>query len=89
MGKVYQIGGVRFTQKQEPGPRQIGLLPYAPMSGVDPDADEYERRRGLLAKAKEGNEEALADLRNGYRVTTLVIDGRPLIKEGVLVGVKR
>jgi hypothetical protein len=24
-----------------------------------------------------------------YRVTTLVLDGRPLIKEGVLVGVKR
>lgn len=51
-------------------------------------ARELATRRRVLRRAKEGDEDSLAHLRDEYGIQTLTLDGRPLIREGVLVGAK-
>ena len=61
-----------------------------PLSWVSPDdLAEWAYRAKLFEQAKEGKEDALAELRDGHlRLQTLMLDGKILIKEGVLVGAK-
>ena len=56
---------------------------------LDVDIIELNHRAVLFAKARSGHEDALADLRDGYGIRTLVINHRPLIREGVLVGARK
>lgn len=46
-------------------------------------------RAVLMDKARAGDEGALADLRDGFRVTYLVLDGKVMIQDNVLVGSKK
>ena len=61
-----------------------------PLSWVSPDdLNEWARRKRLFERAKRGDEGALADLRDGHlKLQTLMLGGKWLIREGVLVGAK-
>ncbi len=74
------------------GPRELGPrdpdLDSRPLEGKFIEADEMSRRRELRKKALEGDEEVLAQWRDGERNRTLVLDGKLLISDGVLVGAR-
>ena len=54
-----------------------------PLSWVSPDdLAEWVYRAKLFEQAKQGNEDALAELVNHYRIKTLVLAGRSLIVDG-------
>jgi hypothetical protein len=75
---------------REGGARSVPLLNYEDfVKGVDWDEDFMTLRRQIMAKAEAGDEEALADLRDGYGLRTWIKQGKPLIVEGELVGAKR
>ena len=60
-----------------------------PLSWVSPDdLAEWAYRAKLLERAAAGEENALAELRDGYGLSTLTLRGRRLIDRGVLVGAK-
>ena len=61
-----------------------------PISWVSPDdLKEWAYRAKLFERAKRGDEGALADLRDGHlKLQTLMLGGKWLIREGVLVGAK-
>lgn len=60
-----------------------------PLSWVSPDdLKEWARRRKLQEQALAGSEDALAELRDGLGLRTLMLAGRMLIDDGVLVRVK-
>jgi len=61
-----------------------------PLSWVSPDdLKEWAYRAKLFERARRGDEEALADLRDGHlKLQTLMLGGKWLIREGVLVGAK-
>lgn len=60
-----------------------------PLSWVSPDdLAEWARRKKLQERALAGNEDALAELRDGMGLRTLMLAGQLLINDGVLVGAK-
>jgi hypothetical protein len=61
-----------------------GLLTYGRVLSFE----EAEKRQSLFARALDGNEDALAAIRDEYFMRTLVIRGKRLIWGGVLVGAK-
>ncbi len=60
------------------------------LSWVAPsDIAEWVNRKTVLDRARRGEAEALADLRDGaLKLSSLMLDGKWLIKEGVLIGAK-
>ena len=59
------------------------------LSWVAPsDLAEWAKRAVLFEKARGGDEQALADLRDGLGLRTWIDRGKVLIKDGVLVGAK-
>ena len=60
-----------------------------PLSWVSPDdLKEWAYRAKLLERARDGQEDALAALRDGLNLRTLMLGGKWLIRDGVLVGAK-
>lgn len=72
----------------DPTIRQSGLPHHKALRGVFTEEDEMTRRRELRKKALTGDEDALAQFRNGERVRTLMLDGKLLINDGILVGAR-
>ena len=62
-----------------------------PLSWVSPDdLKEWAYRAKLFEQAKHGDEGALAELRDGpLKLQTLMLGGKLLIENGVLVAAKR
>jgi len=72
----------------EPGSRHAGLPRHDVLEGYDPNEEEWERRRALLAHGVAGNWNALAKLR-ALGVTRWERGHQVLIQNGELVGAKR
>ena len=71
-------------------PPRIACLP-AELRRLGPDELAFRlARRRLMRRAYAGDEEVLADLRDheAHPVTNLMLKGRWLIKDGVLVGAR-
>lgn len=59
------------------------------LSWVAPsDIAEWARRAVLFEKARGGDEESLAALRDGLGLRTWIDRGKVLIKDGILLGAK-
>lgn len=71
-------------------PLTVTLSRSGSASWISPDdLKEWARRAKLFERAKAGDEEALAELRDGpLKLQTLMLNGKMLIHEGVLVGAK-
>jgi len=71
-------------------PLTVTRCQSGPLSWVSPDdLKEWAYRAKLFERAKRGDEGALADLRDGHlKLQTLMLGGKWLIRDGVLVGAK-
>lgn len=59
------------------------------LSWVAPDdLAEWARRAKLFERAREGDEDSLAEIRDGLGIRTWIHRDKVLIKDGVLVGAK-
>ncbi len=83
--------GVRaIVGKRAPGLRGEDLtIPLPTNLDEKTGIFDYAYRQELIAKAKSGNEEILAYLRDCLGIRTLMLNRKKLIDHGVLVGVKR
>jgi len=80
-GGIPAIEGIR-----QPGTRAMGTMTIPPKdAGVE---DEMTRRRKLLWRARRGDENSLAELRDRMRISTWIHRGKNMILDGVLMTAK-